>query len=116
MVNLLSHSSAARTFTLKMCDYTSSRSLLEKIVESYANAKLAVPAIIFECVECTPGLIGQWAEFIVNDKYTPSSIYDFRSRATCLYAISSGQPLQGNWKLLVEFLTACEQDPVDTTH
>eukprot|EP01035_Chromulina_nebulosa_P014156 gene14156-18742_t len=47
MGRLLSHSSHVRTFTLTMCDYTSSRPLLEKIVESYVNAEQGVPAIIF---------------------------------------------------------------------
>ena len=62
MVKLLAHSSAIEPFTLKMCDYyTSSRPLLDKIVKSYGER--AVPAILFECVKCTPGLIGHWAEF-----------------------------------------------------
>eukprot|EP00597_Dinobryon_sp_UTEXLB2267_P000141 CAMPEP_0170057106 /NCGR_PEP_ID=MMETSP0019_2-20121128/243_1 /TAXON_ID=98059 /ORGANISM="Dinobryon sp., Strain UTEXLB2267" /LENGTH=709 /DNA_ID=CAMNT_0010261743 /DNA_START=982 /DNA_END=3108 /DNA_ORIENTATION=- len=116
MTNLLSNSSAVKTFTLKMCDYISSRPLLGKIVESYADVGRAVPGIIFESVKCTPGLIGQWAEFIVNDKSFPSNIVDFRSNVSWLYNISSGLPLQENWKLLVAYLTACETDPNNTTH
>ena len=113
MVKLLSHSSAIEPFTLKMCDYTSSRPLLEKIVKSYAER--AVPAIFFECVKCTPGLIGQWAEFIVNGNRYPSSINEFRASVPWLYDISSGISLQNNWKLLVEYLIACEKDPEDYT-
>eukprot|EP01035_Chromulina_nebulosa_P034380 gene34380-46112_t len=113
MTKLLSHSSAIQSFTLKMCDYTSSRPLLEKIVQSYGERE--VPAIFFECVKCTPGLIGQWAEFIVNGLHFPSSIDEFRTSVPWLYDISSGLSLQNNWKLLVDYLIACEMNPADKT-
>jgi len=109
---LLSLSSHVRTFTLTMCDYTSSRPLLEKIVESYANAEQEVPAIIFECVKCTPGLVGQWAELIVKERFLPLSIDGFRERVNWLRSISSGEDLKENWKLLVAYLTACEKNPI----
>eukprot|EP01036_Dinobryon_divergens_P028460 gene28460-37406_t len=111
MGRLLSHSSHVRTFTLTMCDYTSSRPLLEKIVESYVNAEQGVPAIIFECIKCTPGLVGQWAELIVKERFLPLSIVGFRERVNWLINISSEEPLKENWKLLVEYLTACEKNP-----
>ena len=113
MTKLLSHSSAIQSFTLKMCDYTSSRPLLEKIVKSYGERE--VPAIFFECVKCTPGLIGQWAEFIVNGLHFSSSIDEFRTSVPWLYDISSGLSLQNNWKLLVDYLIACEMNPADKT-
>jgi hypothetical protein len=78
MSKLLHHSSEVKSNTLSMCDFSYSKPLLSKIIGACQAKKLIVPANLFECVKCTPGLVGLWAELVVNKNTFPNDLSSFR--------------------------------------
>ena len=103
MPKLLHHSSEVKSYTLSMCDFSNSKPLLSKIVGSYKDEKLIIPANVFECVKCTPGLVGLWAE-LVKKKIFPNDLSSFRKEVVWLQAVSSKPLIEDSWKLIIEYL------------
>eukprot|EP01035_Chromulina_nebulosa_P030030 gene30030-39878_t len=103
MSKLFHHSSEVKSYTLSMCDFSNSKPLLSKIIGAYQAEKLIVPANVFECVKCTPGLVGLWAELAKKNIF-PNDLSSFRKEVVWLQAVSSKPLIEDSWKLLIEYL------------
>ena len=88
MKHLLASSSNITRYTLELCDFSTSRPLIRKILGEYNNSTksgnfIPFPLSLFEIVKSTPGLIGYWAELLKRKVYC-HNIFDFARQMTWL--------------------------------
>lgn len=63
--------------------------------------------LLFQSIKMTPGLVGQWAEF-VRDYIYVENIAAFRSKVAWLWKISEDSVIEKNWELLFKYLSVWE--------
>jgi len=107
MVDLFDDSSKVQNYYLNMCDFSIARPILSKIVHQYRNNNFNVPSLVFQCVKCSPGLVGQWAEF-VQENHFDSGLITFQAHVTWLQNITNSSRIQTNWDILVDYLDVLE--------
>mmetsp|Transcript_16375 Transcript_16375/g.17111 ORF Transcript_16375/g.17111 Transcript_16375/m.17111 type:complete len:489 (-) Transcript_16375:120-1586(-) len=121
MENLLESSSNIARYTLELCDFSTSRPLLRKILEEYNNSAksgnlIPFPLSLFEVVKSTPGLIGYWAELLERKVYC-RDIYDFSRQMIWLKNLTktgeNGGTLKANWLLIFHYLVSLAQNSSD---
>lgn len=113
MTKLLRSASTVKPFALQHCSFRAAKPLLLKIYEKYDqfNKAKRFPVLIYECIKSSPGLIGQWAEFVSENLF----IYDlevFVKRINWLSLLTESKknegddysPLERNWNLVLQFL------------
>jgi len=107
------------TFALSLCDFSSSKPLLQLIKkqydENFNDHKTKFPSLLYEVVKSTPGLVGLWAERLFHTKCRDSSLYAFAEHMTWSNKITNMDNLQNNWDLLVRFLICLEMKDVHGT-
>jgi hypothetical protein len=112
MNTLLKSSSTLQCYTLDLCDISSSRPLLKKILETYKEHSsrfedpIHFPLFLFEVVKSTPGLIGFWAENLQRNFFC-RTIYDFAQQMVWvnnIIRLDHGGPLKSNWLLIYRYL------------
>ena len=120
ITNLMEASCApVSTFALSLCDFSSSKPLLQLIKkqydENFNDHKTKFPSLLYEVVKSTPGLVGLWAERLFHTKCRDSSLYAFAEHMTWSNEITNMDNLQNNWDLLVRFLICLEMKDVHGT-
>lgn len=76
MTTLPNSSCPIKSFTLELCDFSSSRPLLRAIRDKYQEHNVKLPLTLFEAVKSTPGVVGMWAQDLF-DGHFPNSLVDF---------------------------------------
>jgi hypothetical protein len=121
METLLESSSNIAHYTLELCDFSTSRPLLYRILEEYKNSTqsenmIPFPLSLFEVVKSTPGLIGYWAELSQRQIYC-RNILDFAQHLVWFshfiqYDKETGGALKVNWLLIFRYLVYLIQDNI----
>ena len=117
METLLESSSNIACYTLELCDFSTSRPLLYRILEEYKNSTqsgkmIPFPLSLFEVVKSTPGLIGFWAELVHRQIYC-RDISDFSRQMPWLQNVTKDdERLKTNWLLIFRYLVFLIQENI----
>lgn len=97
--------------SLTMCDNSESRPLLREIVKRYENAGYAVPSLLLQSIKSSPGLLGQWAEFVTQNRFDRNVIH-FASGITWLAKLieADSNLILELWTLTKDYLCFIEMD------
>jgi hypothetical protein len=113
MTNLLCSGSTVKSFSLQHCTFRAAKPLLAKIYQEYVRHEKSeqFPVLIFECIKSSPGLVGQWAEFVHAGIFI-ADLEGFVNNVNWLILLSDSKyeketndaPLDRNWDLILKFL------------
>jgi hypothetical protein len=115
MTHLLASNSPVRNYYLPQCTWNQSIPLVKIIYQEYKQHNERFPFILSEMLSSTPGLLGQWAEF-VHRKLFPDALVSFAARVPWLDYIVSNEIhgnnslsiIETNFRLILEYLLTQE--------
>ena len=114
---------------LTLCDYTSAKPLLRIIINEYIRLNSHVPMLLYEVVKSTPGLVGLWAERLLQsggkvekekekegeEGHIARQIIDdcfasFACPLPWIRVVTDKDDIYTNWKLIIQYFICFELD------